>query len=192
MAKTIHPAVSEGSAHFRRIVLSYAVGIWLGSLSSLAACAYAGFVLKSEIGRTPVLACAALACSVGILRDFHLPIPTPYRRAQVPVYYRDMLPPSAVGLVFGYLLGLGFATLYVNGAHLALSAAVFAAPPSASIVVAATALTVGRLFVLPVSTALSAPSRLHEIMTPSFRTFRALRVGAVALSMSVLVTIVSQ
>lgn len=119
MAFTISPTVSRTLAEWFRSVLAFALGVFAGSL-----CTYVlarGIVAVLIQGsRVTVLVLLAGVAALGIARDAGLAVPVPYRRAQVPATWRNVLPLEATALAYGWMLGTGFLTLYTYAAHLAL------------------------------------------------------------------------
>jgi hypothetical protein len=66
-----------------------------------------------------VAALAAGAILWAVLHDLGVPLPLPYRQRQVPEWLRDVLPAGAVAAAYGFMLGVGFLTLFTYSAQLA-------------------------------------------------------------------------
>jgi hypothetical protein len=119
MALTINPAVSGSLAKWMRQTVLFLFGVLVGGLVALFIVLMVERVLVELMPRFWVV--LFVVCSIGwaILHDLGLPLPLPYRRVQVPEWFRRVLPPEAVASIFGVQLGIGFLTLPTYSSHLA-------------------------------------------------------------------------
>ena len=120
MALTINPA---GSGTRTRWVVDSGVfylGALLGALGSLLVVA-ASFALLSLVVPSGWLIPTAVVLAVPpLLYQIGLPVPLPYRRRQVPEWWREALPLRVAAFAYGVMLGFGFATPFTSSAHSAM------------------------------------------------------------------------
>ncbi len=127
MAETISPAVHGGRSYsYWRAVAAHVLG------AALAAAAL-GFMLGSVgaafgapwFGATPIV--VALVAVLYFLREaMGLPVPVPYRRRQVPDWWRTFYSPTISSLLYGLSLGAGFFTYLSFGTLAAVAVAALA------------------------------------------------------------------
>lgn len=110
MAQTINPAV--GGISWRRDVIFYMTGVAAGFTVVVTLLAVLFRLGTSLLTPQVMLAVVLVIAGTAIARDLGIPVPLPYRRGQVPEWYRDVLPPAALATVFGFLLGTGFSTYF--------------------------------------------------------------------------------
>jgi hypothetical protein len=122
MAMTINPAVSGGRHRWLRDVGAFFVGAALGAAAALALILVVVDIASIVIPLDALLGGALVIIAWAILHDLGVPLPLPYRNRQVPDWLREVLPPVAVALVFGAMLGVGFLTLFTYSTHLAVLA----------------------------------------------------------------------
>jgi hypothetical protein len=120
MALTINPTVSRGHPRFLLHSVAFFLGTIVGGLVSLLAmlAVVAALGLVAPAHALPLLVLPVIAWAV--LRDLGLPLPMPYRHAQVPEWLREVLPTSAIAATYGLMLGVGFVTLFTYSAQLAM------------------------------------------------------------------------
>jgi hypothetical protein len=140
MAMTINPAVSGGRKRWLARSGIFAGGAFIGAIVTLIAAAAVGAALGSVGLRGLVAAPIALV----VVRDLGVPVPVPYRNGQVPEWLREMLPPPTLAASYGFMLGLGFATLYTYSIHLAMVVAVGALASPAQILVCGLVFALGK------------------------------------------------
>jgi hypothetical protein len=120
MALTIAPAVSGTRQRFLTETLIFYLGVVVGGMVSFLG----AFVILGAVqafgGRqaAEIVACGAVLWTAA--KDLGLPLWVPYRNGQVPESLRDLLPRQATAAVFGFLLGVGFATYFTYSAHAAM------------------------------------------------------------------------
>jgi hypothetical protein len=117
MAQTIAPAVSGNES--KRQLIGHGIGLALGSTAMALFLVLVGSLLRA-VGawRPPVVALAtAVATLWAITTATGRGLPYPRSRWQVPVAWREELPPLWTVAVYGVLLGLGFATDVVLPAY---------------------------------------------------------------------------
>jgi hypothetical protein len=120
MALTINPAGS--GTRIRWVVDSgvFYLGALVGALGSLLLVA-ASFALLSLVLPGGWLVPAAVVLAVPpLLYQMGLPVPLPYRRRQVPEWWRNVLPLRVAAFAYGVMLGFGFATPFTSSAHSAM------------------------------------------------------------------------
>jgi hypothetical protein len=119
MALTVNPAVSRN----RKQWLIHAALFFMGSFVGCIAAALLGLsvveLLALVLTGKAVAALAAGAILWAVLHDLGVPLPLPYRQRQVPEWLRDVLPAGAVAAAYGFMLGVGFLTLFTYSAQLA-------------------------------------------------------------------------
>lgn len=145
MAQTINPAVS-GNRGFIGRTISYGTGAYLGALATIILITIGLGLVASTVGRWSLV----IPISIGILASTKdagwREAPLPYRKRQVPEWYRDALPPVALDFVFGFLLGTGFLTYFTSSAHTWFIIALASAQPSFGVLLTtALAYVIGRL-----------------------------------------------
>lgn len=121
MAMTFAPAVCGGSEfRFWGHVLLFWTGAALGAVIT-GATAYAVVHLLLLVAPKTVAVGAAISLAgLCIARDAGLPLWVPYRKEQVPEWLRRMLPSELTAVIYGWMIGLGFATRYTYSGHFAM------------------------------------------------------------------------
>src|SRR5579884_801823 len=119
MALTINPAVSGSRRHWFAHIVAFAIGAWLGGLLSLAVVIVIIDELRRVAGTSMVAVCVLGLISWTVAKDLGIPLWVPYRQRQVPEWLRDALPPGAIALLYGSMLGVGFLTLFTYSTQLA-------------------------------------------------------------------------
>jgi hypothetical protein len=118
MALTINPAVCGGTRRFVLHTSFFFIGSLLGALATLVVVVplFSLFRLILPPHLVPFL---LLPVCWAVLHDLGLRVPLPYRKRQVPEWLRDTLPEAAVAVIFGFMLGVGFLTLFTVSTQLA-------------------------------------------------------------------------
>jgi hypothetical protein len=120
MALTINPAVSgSGKRHLVHAAAFFA-GIFLGALFALVVVVAAVSIVRLVIPTAGAIAIAVGLVIWGVLHDLGLPLRLPYRRRQVPEWFRRTFPPGTVAALFGVQLGVGVLTLFTYSTHIAM------------------------------------------------------------------------
>ncbi len=126
---------------------------------------------------------AIIAWAVG--KDLGLPLWLPYRQRQVPEWLRDALPPGAIAVFYGAMLGVGFLTLFTYSTQLAMLVTLPLLGTGGTMLGAIAAFAAGKTLVL--SVAAGAPSidavggRFHW----THRRAQLLRLTTAAMSVAV-------
>lgn len=120
MALTVNPAVSGTRSRWIVHSLAFVAGAFTGALVSLLVMLLFLLVLSSVLPDVAVVGIAVGAIAWATLHDLGLPLPLPYRRQQVPEWFRSALPPGIVATAFGFQLGVGFLTLFTYSVHVAV------------------------------------------------------------------------
>lgn len=190
MALTINPVVSRTSRSWALHTFSFLVGTFVGSLVPLLAALLLAEFLRSATSENAVLVGAVAAICWGMLHDLGAPVPLPYRSKQVPEWLRGALPPVALAATFGFMLGLGFFTLFTYSTHIALVAGFPFVNSLGGMLLVNCAFAVGKTIVLAAS---FGASSLSEI-TPRFRWSpagdRVLRATTVSASLFIALAII--
>lgn len=124
MVLTINPAVSGTRRLWLRDVFLYLVGTILGAIASLALAVFLFATMEVGLGDDflPILSIALV--SLGLLHQIGAPVPVPYRKEQVPEWWRNALPAGLVPFSYASVLGFGFLTPFTSSAHLAFLSSV--------------------------------------------------------------------
>jgi hypothetical protein len=119
MALTVNPAVSRSQKTWILHTGLFFTGTLVGCIAAaLIGLAVVGLLrLFLNLGAVAIIAASAIIWAV--LHDLGVPLPLPYRHRQVPEWLRDALPASAVAVAYGFMLGVGFLTLFTYSAQLA-------------------------------------------------------------------------
>lgn len=148
MALTIQPAGSGSRGAWTADVVTFLLGVLVGSLASaalvVAIIGTAGLFLDRAIVATALVGLILLVA----LRDLGLRVPVPYRSKQVPEWWRDALSPRSVLVAFGVMLGFGFATPFTSAAHIAFLMAIPYLPTTGAVVACLICFAVGKTLVL--------------------------------------------
>ncbi len=118
MAMTIPPTVSGTRNKWFLDSAAFFVGGVLGASASLGAVAATLGFFSLFMDRRLLAEAVMLLGSVVMLRDLGVKVPVPYRSHQVPEQWRSVLPVRVALLVYGAVLGFGFATPFTSSAHL--------------------------------------------------------------------------
>ncbi len=182
MVLTINPAVSGGTHRWLRNWLAFFGGATVGALVtatvSLLMFAAVAFVLSPRgavVSLTAIILYAAL-CDIG------LPLPLPYRNAQVPEWLRDALPLPIVAATYGALLGSGFLTLFTYSSHLAAFAALPMLKSTAEIMVVVGSFALGKSVVLAWAIGAESLDEVEARVTLNPRSVSALRAANAVVS----------
>lgn len=122
MALTINPAVSRTRSQWISHILAFFVGSLLGALVSLACVLIVVALLQPILPENWLRIGLTVPVGIAVLHDLGLPFRLPYRQQQVPEWLRDALPQGAVAFAYGFMLGVGFLTLFTYSAHVAMLA----------------------------------------------------------------------
>lgn len=114
MVLTINPAV-RGVRGSTKATMGFAIGTALAGAFVAAVAVMVGRL----IGRERAALVAFVLVLLAVAREAGLPLPVPYRPAQVPEVWRRRLGPWGMGVAYGGMLGTGFLTNFVTSAHLA-------------------------------------------------------------------------
>jgi hypothetical protein len=130
MVLTINPAVC-GVRGSTKATIGFAVG---AAIAGALVAVVAGTVGRL-IGHERAALVAFPLVLLAVAREAGLPLPVPYRPAQVPEVWRRRLGPWSMGLAYGGVLGTGFLTHFLTSAHLAglCGIAVAGSPPLAAL-----------------------------------------------------------
>jgi hypothetical protein len=120
MALTINPAVSRGHRPWLVDSVAFFVGALFGGFVSLLLMLFIAQALGLAFADHRLALVGAAVVALAALHDVGVPTPLPYRPRQVPEWLREVLPPTAVAIVFGFMLGIGFLTLFTYSVHLAM------------------------------------------------------------------------
>lgn len=122
MALTINPVVSGSGRRYLLHSGAFLAGVFIGALFVLVAVIAAASLLLLALPTEAVVAIAAGLILWGIAHDVGFPVRLPYRRRQVPEWFRRALPPGTVAALFGFQLGVGVLTLFTYSSHIAMLA----------------------------------------------------------------------
>lgn len=120
MAETINPAVSGSRTRASTEAAAFVAGTAAGAACALALVLTLAAVVLSVAGSGTLLALSVCATAWVVLAELGLPLPVPYRKAQVPEWLRDFLPRPAVAGTFGLMLGFGFMTYLTTSTQFVL------------------------------------------------------------------------
>lgn len=148
MALTINPAVSRGNRGWLVDSAFFFAGTLVGATASLVLCLAVVLALGAVLPGGLVAGLLVVIVAAAALHDLGLPFPLPYRQRQVPEPLRELLPTSAVALVFGAMLGVGFLTLFTYSTHLALLVAMPFLPSVGAMLAAVAVFALGKSLVL--------------------------------------------
>lgn len=150
MALTIRPTGGRSWIYSRVAVLFFFCGAFVGALITFSLALGLVDTLRLFVPMSWLLIVGTMIVALAILRDLGIKIWMPYRKAQVPEFIKNMLPPGMTATIYGFLLGLGFWTFFTTSTHLAITVAA-----SLSgfwfVVVAAMSLAIGKTLVLGTS-----------------------------------------
>jgi hypothetical protein len=120
MALTINPAVSRGSRRWILHCAAFFAGALAGAVVSLLGMLALARLLDVFAPASWLPSLLLPLVGWAALHDLGVPVALPYRQRQVPEALRQTLPPAAVAVVFGGMLGVGFLTLFTYSAHVAM------------------------------------------------------------------------
>lgn len=156
MALTINPAVSGTRKRWFIHIAAFFIGVWLGGLISLAVVIAVVGGLGSLLPRVALAACLLGVIFWAAAKDLGAPLWLPYRQRQVPEWLRDALPPGAIAVLYGVMLGVGFLTLFTYSTQLAMLVALPLVRSEAIMLGAIAAFAAGKTLVLAVATGASS------------------------------------
>ncbi len=191
MALTINPAVSGGRMKFVAHSAVFLVGVFVGALVTLTvvlAAAMAARVLISD--RLLALALISLV-SLAICHDVGLPVPLPYRRQQVPEWLRQILPTSAIAAVYGFMLGVGFLTLFTYSTQVAVLLALPFLPSLWEMLLVLLLFAAGKTIVVVSTAGTSSLGEVSSTFVWNRRRAMILRVGTATASAAVAVVLIA-
>lgn len=192
MAVTINPAVSGSYARWFGQAGAFLLGVFLGTLISLASLLALVTVLSAILPQAWVIDAFALLITWAILHDLGLPLPMPYRSRQVPEAIRNLLPQGAVALVFGIQLGIGFLTLFTYSTQLAFLLALPFLGPASRMLMAAFVFAIGKSVVLGTTLGISSIEDVAPRFRWSKRRMAILRATTASASLLLVVGLVLQ
>lgn len=124
MALTINPAVSgtyqRYSVHAALFTMSVFAGVLVTALAIMLLVAGIIAVTSVQVG----VAVAVTVTAWAVAHDLGAPIWLPYRRGQVPEWFRSAFSPGVVAVLFGFQLGAGFLTFFTYSVQLAMLMAI--------------------------------------------------------------------
>ena len=124
MVQTITPVVHGGSrARWGLTLALHVAGAALAAGGLGAVLGAAGQTLGAPWGREGAVALAVVAALYAARELFHLPMPVPELRRQVPEWWRASFPAEAAAFLYGLGLGIGFFTYLRHGTLVAVSLA---------------------------------------------------------------------
>lgn len=120
MALTINPTVSGSRTKFLSDAGAFMVGVYLGALVSALIVVALLVVVTAVLSEIWAVSLALAAIAWAVLHDVGVPVRLPYRRGQVPEWFREALPHGVVAALFGVQLGTGFLTFFTYSTQLAM------------------------------------------------------------------------
>lgn len=186
MAMTMNPVVSRSAARLWFHAGCFAAGVFAGAMTSLLALSVLFAAAEALFGNGWV-AVLSLPIAWAALHDLGVPVPAPlpYRQRQVPEWLRGVLSVSAVALVFGFMLGVGFLTLFTYSVHVAFVLTIPLLESTGQMLIALAVFSIAKTLVLVVPVGV----RSFEEITPRFaisaRSARTLRAVAALSSLAV-------
>lgn len=186
MALTINPAVSGGRRRWLLQASVFGASVFVGAAATVGAIA----LVMTGVGRIgpPRLetAIAAAVCAAAIAREAGVPVPLPYRHGQVPEWFRGALPPTAVSISFGVLLGTGFATYFTTSAQLVSFVAAPLLVSPAAVLLGVGMFAGGKCAVLTVGARATSNDSIVCSLHDQVTSVRIARAGSAGLSLCVL------
>ncbi len=191
MAMTVNPAVSGTRRNWFGHSLAFLVGAFLGAVASITAVYVLERLVALAIGDQALALVVAGVIGLAVLADLGFPIPLPYRKQQVPEHFRDIFPPSVVASFFGFMLGVGFLTLFTYSIQLAFLLAVPLAGGPGWGLAAAAAFAAGKTVVLGAAAGIPGLGAIGPRFHTSRRRLRVLKLTTAAVSTFLVATLVS-
>jgi hypothetical protein len=182
MAMTIHPAVSGTRKRWGLESALFAAGAFLGPVTSLVA---VSLVLTALDALMPLALLAGLGAALiawAALRDLGIPVPLPYRQRQVPERFREWMPRESTAVIFGFMLGVGFLTLFTYSVQLAFLVAIPFTHSTGALIGAAVAFALGKSVVLVQALQTDAVSEVVARLAPAKKNLALLRAATAAIS----------
>jgi hypothetical protein len=191
MALTINPVVSGSGKRCLLHSVAFLGGVFVGALFALVAVVAAASVLLVLFPLEAVVAIAVTLILWGIAHDLGLPAPLPYRRQQVPEWFRRALPPGTVAVLFGFQLGAGVLTLFTYSTHLAMLAVLPFLDSASAMLVVVALFALGKTLVLLVTVRVTAIDEVSARFHWTPVRARLLRFANAAVAAWAAVTVVS-
>jgi hypothetical protein len=185
MALTINPAVSGSTGKFLRHASLFFLGVFGGALLALFAVLVAKELLSIVVSEETLWLLAVGIIGYAAARDLGLPLPLPYRQAQVPERFRELFPQAAVAVLFGMQLGVGVLTLFTFSPHVAMIVGVPFLETFNQMLAVLVLFSVGKTISLATSFGVSSPDEVTDRFRWSPKRMRVLRVVMAACSITV-------
>lgn len=192
MALTINPAVSRKRSSWAAQVLAFAGGALLGTLVCGVMVLLVVAALETMLGPTWLKPVLVTPVALAVLSDLRLPVRLPYRNRQVPEWLRNALPQGAVAFTYGFMLGLGFLTLFTYSSHVAMLAALPTLDSFPVLVAVVVLFAVGKTLVLGAALGVETLDQVDARFTVADRRLWLLRLTTAATSVTMGVVIVMQ
>jgi hypothetical protein len=196
MGTTINPAVTRVSRRQWSLhVWIFAASVAAGALVSYVTLYFVIAVLRGVVGNAAAAGVVAGAIALVAGRDLGLPVPVPYRKAQVPDWIRRVAPPSLTALLYGVQLGTGFLTRFTSSAHFAFALALVFLGRGWQVFAAITAFALGKSIVIVVSAVRPGETDFDRVIDQRFpwrrNGMRFLRLTCAAVAIAVAITLAS-
>jgi hypothetical protein len=191
MALTVNPAVSGTRSRWILHSAGFVAGAFAGALVSLLLMLVVVLALSSVLPRSVVVGIGVAAIAWAALHDLGLPLRLPYRRQQVPEWFRSTFSPGTVATAFGFQLGVGFLTLFTYSAHVAVLVALPFLPSLAAMVSVVATFALAKAIVLAATFGTESTEELTQRFEWSAARTRLLRLTTAAASILVAAALVA-
>jgi hypothetical protein len=172
-------------------ILAFFLGAFVGVLVSFSLVLSAASMLRLVLPDLVLRMLLSLFLVWAILSDIGLPFKIPYRSKQVPEWLRAILPISAVALTYGFMLGVGFLTLFTYSAQVAMLAAIPFQAGLAEVVMIGGIFAFGKTLVLVTGLKTDSVDEITSRFQCGVRGMRVLRATTAAASSTILYLILS-